>query len=121
MGNVEEWWLFCEAHRPGGGSGSPGNSGHTVSQQNLRTQEDYAAFRRMMRDDAPGATWLQMVAVIIAFSDFVSDVVWAVMVRKIFVIIGSRMLAVHGPHWHTLTKKSTAGRLVRSASPFPVR
>ena len=73
MGNYAAWSQFCERNRPATDAAQgQASAGH----QDATTQE-HAKFNRAYRRSARTVTAVQSTSIMLAFGDFVSDVVWA--------------------------------------------
>mmetsp|Transcript_44739 Transcript_44739/g.121948 ORF Transcript_44739/g.121948 Transcript_44739/m.121948 type:complete len:480 (+) Transcript_44739:803-2242(+) len=73
MGDVEAWALFMEAENARQeAAGHGGQKRHTDT-----AEKEREAYQRTLLGDARPVTAVQMVAVYLAFADFVSDVIWA--------------------------------------------
>lgn len=85
MGDFEAWSRFCEQNKPvGEAARNPARMGHVdplTATAVTGAQEDYADFNRTYRRTRRAITTVQSAAIILAFADFVSDVVWSAKVR----------------------------------------
>ena len=73
MGNVQAWSHFMEVENARQGAAGPGGQKGLTD----TAQKEHETFRRTLLSDARPVTAVQMVAVYLAFADFVSDVIWA--------------------------------------------
>ena len=80
MGDYQAWSQFCERNRPTGeadqGQASAGHPDATAQ------AHEHAKFNRAYRRSARTVTAIQSASIVLAFGDFVSDVVWAGNVRE---------------------------------------
>lgn len=76
MGDVEAWVRFMEAEnarQDRQGAAGPGGQKRLTD----TAQKEHETYQRTLLSDARPVTAVQMVAVYLAFADFVSDVIWA--------------------------------------------